>query len=443
MDGLSSKDAMSNATAFVISHESNASRVASDPSSNNIALTLTRALGRAGVKVVRVHPNLFEDSLSSRYCQAIEICPDLYQSESDLTAFLAKLGSRYPGEKVLIPASDDCSQYIARNAEALCGDYTLINPSAATMERVGDKRQQYELATEVGVPIPETYFPENDQDLVQIANRLNDFPYIIKPLEAQKWRLKQYANVSGGQKAITVNDRDELIEEYRRISANDNNLMVQEIITGKDEHLITFLGYCSTEQKPLAHCIRSKLRQSPIDFGYCTATVSCHNDIVENYSMRLLKQSNYTGIVGIEFKFEPHTNDYKLIEINTRPVNTIGISIGCGVNLPVIAYRDAIGLKQEPITDWEDGVIWLRLSQDFAAARELRLRGRLTFPEWLKSLRGKRVHAIYSLSDPVPFIRVYSRYVWRQLGKLTVGRHVRSLPYRTRRILQRVTTAIF
>ncbi len=443
MDGLCDKDAMKKTMAVVISHESDASRTAKDPSNSIIALTLTRALGRVGVKVVRVHPNLFEDSLSSRYCQAIEVSPDLYQSESDLTYFLIELGSRYPGKKVLIPASDDCSQYIARNAEALCSAYTLLNPSAAAMERVGDKRRQYELATEVGVPIPETYFPENDQELIQIADHLNDFPYIIKPLEAQKWRLSQYANVSGGQKAITVNNRDELIEEYRRISADDSNLMVQEIITGKDEHLITFLGYCSTQQKPLAHCIRSKLRQSPVDFGYCTATVSCHNDVVEKYSRRLLRQSNYTGIVGIEFKFDPHTNDYKLIEINTRPVNTTGIAIGCGVNLPVIAYRDAIGLQQEPVTDWEDGVIWLRLSSDFAAARELRLRGRLTFPEWFKSLRGKRVHAIFAVDDPVPFIRFYARYIWHQLGKLALGRRVRSFPHYTRRLLQRVTTSIF
>ena len=200
------------------------------------------------------------------------------------------------------------------------------------MERVGDKRRQYELATQVGVPIPETYFPESDENLLEIADHLHDYPYIIKPLEAQKWRLKQYANVAGGQKAITVNNRDELIAEYRRIAADDTNLMVQEIITGKDEHLITFLAYCSEVHKPLAHCILSKLRQSPVDFGYCTATVSCHDDIVEQYSKRLLRQSKYTGIVGIDYEYEPRINDYKLIEINTRPVNTTGIAAACGVD---------------------------------------------------------------------------------------------------------------
>lgn len=404
---------------------------------------LTRALGREGVKVVRVHPNHLDHSLSSRYCKRTEICPNLYDSEDNLTRFLMKLASRYTGKKVLIPASDDCSLYIARNAAALGAGYVLLNPSAETMESVKNKRRQYELAAAAGVPIPETYFPESVDHLVEIASSLSDFPYVIKPLEAQKWRLQRYANVSSGEKAITVFNREELIDEYRRICADDSNLMVQEIITGKDENLITFLAYSSTEHKPLAHCIRSKIRQSPVDFGYCTATISCHNNIVEQYAMRLLRHSDYTGIVGIEFKFDPHTNDYKLIEINTRPVNTTGISIGCGVNLPVIAFRDAIGLKQEPTTQWEDGVIWLRLTQDLGAALELRRRGQLTLPQWFRSLRGKRVHAVLAADDPMPFVQLYARYLLRQLGKLDLTHYMQSWPRRTRSWLQRVTTMIF
>lgn len=438
MDNYSDKEVMAKATAIVISHESDPSRTAKDPSSNIIALTLTRALGRAGVKVVRVHPNLFEDSLSSRYCKAVEISPDLHESESELTSFLLALGRRYPGTKVLIPASDDCSLYIARNTEALAASFTLLNPSPETMEKVGNKRRQYELAIRAGVPIPETYFPEDDQELIEIAENLDDYPYVIKPLEAQKWRLARFAGVSKRQKAITANDRDELVAEYRRISTDDTEIMIQEIIDGEDEHLITFLGYCSTEQKPLAHCIRKKLRQAPVDFGYCTATVSCHNNIVERYSQRLLEQSKYTGIVGIEFKYDPRIDDYKLIEINTRPVNTTGISLACGVNLPLISFCDALGLSMEPIADWEDGVIWLRLAQDISAARELRRRGRLTFPEWLYSLRGKRVHAMFAADDPAPCLLFYSRFVARQLGKLDLKRRIRTIPHGTRRLFRRV-----
>lgn len=434
---------MKKTTAFVISHEPDANRTAKDQATSIIALTLTRALGREGVKVVRIHPNHFDDSLYSRYSSATEICPDLYASENDLVDFLTDLGDRYPGKKVMVPASDDCSLFLARRAHELEGHFVLLNPRPATMESVKDKRRQYELALEVGVPIPETYFPESNDDLIEIAGQLSDFPYIIKPLEAQKWRLRQYANVASGNKAITVHSRAELIREYQRISADDESLMIQEIITGKDEHLITFLGYCSDSHKPLAHCIRSKLRQSPVDFGYCTATVTCHNDVVERYAKRLLNQCQYTGIVGIEFKYDPATNDYKLIEINTRPVNTLGISMACGVNLPVIAYRDVIGKKQAAVSNWEDGVIWIRLAQDLAAACELRRRGRLSIPQWFRSIRGKRVHALLALDDMRPCMKFHARYVWRQVGKLGIGSLVTRYTRWPRQWFQRVTTWMF
>lgn len=434
---------MKRTTAFVISHESDASRSGKDKAISIIALTLTRALGRAGIRVIRVHPNLYDDSLSSRYCDGIEICPDLYESEHALTEFLLQMAGRYEGENVLIPASDDCSLYLARHSQRLTRAFALMNPSAETMESLRDKRRQYELAEAAGVPIPETYFPANDMEAEEIAGRLSSYPYIIKPLEAQKWRLRHYRKVAQGQKAIVVKDAEELVAEYRRIAAHDRSIMIQEIINGRDEHLLTFLGYCSKDKKPLAHCVRSKLRQWPIDFGYCTATVSCHDETVERYSKRLLRECNYTGIVGIEFKYDPLLNDYKLIEINTRPVNTVGLAIGAGVNLPLIGLRDVTGEPQEVDGDWQDGVIWIRLLQDFSTAIELRRRGRLTWSGWLRSIRGRRVHAILASDDLKPFLQFHVSYVKRWLRKVP-GLPGRLLSTRgTRRLLSRVSSWIF
>jgi predicted ATP-grasp superfamily ATP-dependent carboligase len=434
---------MKKTTAFIISHEPDPSRTEKEKTISIIALTLTRALGRENINVVRVHPNLLDDSLSSRYCNAIEVCPNLHESEDALTAFLIELSNRYPGKKVLIPASDDCSVFLAKHADSLGETFTLLNPSASSMERLKNKRLQYELAEASGVPIPETLFPTDREELEKTAEKLGGFPYIIKPLEAQKWRLKRFAHVANGKKAITVNTREELLSEYQRIAEHDEDVMVQEVIAGDDEHLITFLGYCSDEHKPLAYCIRSKLRQNPVDFGYCTATVSCHNDEVEQYARQLLARSDYTGIVGIEFKFDGKSKQYKLIEINTRPVNTTGLSIGCGVNLPLIAYLDAIGEEQEPVTEWQDGVTWIWMSLDISAARQLRELGRLTWREWLQSIRGKRVHAIFAADDLRPCIQFYTRYVMHRIDKIMTATRIPVAIRGTLQGLERMATRIW
>jgi len=432
-----------NPTAFVISHESNPSRGQDDKAMSIIALTLTRALGREGIDVVRVHPNRLDHSLLSAFCKSVEICPDMYASSDDLTSYLIDLAGRYDGQKVLIPASDDCSNFLALHADRLGEYFTVLNPSANTMERVRDKQLQYELAESADVPIPETVFPRDIDHLQHAAENMVNFPYIIKPLVAQMWRLEQFAQVANGRKAITVNSKDELLGEYRRIAEHDPNVMIQEVISGDDEHLVTFLGYCSDEHKPLAYCIRSKLRQNPVDFGYCSATVTCHNDEVEQYSKQLLVSSDYTGIVGIEFKFDSRTGLYKLIEINTRPVNTMGVSIGCGVNLPLIAYRDAIGEVQDPVTDWQDGVMWVWMEMDYSAARQLRKLGRLTYLQWLRSIRGKRVHAIFAVDDLRPCINYYGGFAGEQVGKVLAATRIPQLVRKTARGLGRMTTRIW
>jgi len=423
-----------------MSHESDSTRTAKDCSTSIIALTLTRALGRAGVNVVRIHPNQLDHSLRSRYSAGTEFCPDMYESDADLVSFLMGLDKKYAGVKVLIPASDDCSLFLARNEKTLEHKFTLLNPSAETMESVKDKRRQYQLANQVNVPIPETYFPRSVQEIREISAGLNRYPYIIKPLEAQKWRLRQYASIANGKKAIVVQNQAQLVSEFSRIAATDAELMVQEIVPGLDENLITFLGYCSANEKPLAYCVRKKLRQAPVDFGYCTATISCQNDDVVTYAKKLLRESEYVGIVGVEFKFDERDMQYKLIEINTRPVNTTGLSVGCGVNLPYIAFRDAIGDCPNPVKNWSDDVVWVHLAEDVAAALELRRRGRLSIGAWLRTLQGKRVHAVFARDDLKPVFAFYVGYIKRKFRRLIHGRHDDGP---SRNWLQKATSRLF
>jgi D-aspartate ligase len=409
---------MSSATAFVMTHEPDIDRSRRNIAHSMIALAITRSLGRRGVNVVRLHPNELDTSLYSKYVSSVEICPNQYSSEDDLVAYLVSLGERYPGRRVLIPASDDCSLFIADHCEELSEHYELLNPNRESMEKMRNKFQQYELAKSVDIPIPETYFPKSLEEVRAFAPGLTNFPYIIKPLVAQIWRRAEYADVAQNKKAFTVNSPDQLIEEYTRISAMDKQLMIQEVISGSDTNLYTVIGHCDRSGELSAYCIRSKLRQYPVDYGYCTSTVSCHNNIVEDQAKRLAAAANSFGILGIEFKYDQKTDLYKLIEINTRPVNTTAISIGCGVDLPYIAYCDAVDIPAPEFKGWQDGIVWIRLKEDFVAARELRKAGKLTYRQWIKSISGKRIHATFAADDLKPFFLYYRNYLSNKFASL-------------------------
>jgi predicted ATP-grasp superfamily ATP-dependent carboligase len=175
--------------------------------------------------------------------------------------------------------------------------------------------------------------------------------------------------------------------------------MVQEMIGGRDERLVTFLGYFTESHEPDSFFIRKKMRQCPIDFGYCTMTESCHNPTVLTQSVALLKEMKYHGVAGVEWKLDPATETYKLIEINARPVNTTGCAMASGVDLPAIAYFSKIGAPLPSVTDWQDGQRWAWLSMDFWAAKELKAEGKLSFGEWLRSVKGIKADAIFAWDD--------------------------------------------
>lgn len=392
-------------TAFVLTHESDPGRT--DHSMSIIALALSRSLGRQGVPVVRIHPNRLDLSLRSKYCRQVEISPDFYQSEEDLLAFLLDMKARYPGTGVLIPASDDCAYFVAKYHAALSAAFAVAAPAWPVMQRLLDKRFQYEQAQRLGIPIPETYFPAAIEDVKRLAGQLGNYPYVIKPLTAHTWRLASMKSVAQGKKGFAVTTPEALISQYEAIAQGDKAVMIQEVIGGEDERLFTFLSYFNEQSMPLGYCIRKKVRQLPVDFGYCTLTVSCFDEAIQSQSLRLLASLGYHGISGVEWKLDPRTGEYKLIEINARAVNTIALASACGVDLPYLAFRDKMGAALSPVTRWQAGIKWINFERDMWAARKLYQLGKLSCLAWLKSISGKKVHAVFAADDPAPFIETF------------------------------------
>jgi D-aspartate ligase len=339
----------------------------------------------------------------------------MYESEDALVEFLLELAKDYPGNRVLIPASDDCAHFLGKNRDRLQQAYELCVAEPSVMENLVNKKFQYDCAQRLGVPIPETYFPTSREELAGIAERIGNYPYIIKPLVAHLWRLASMKDVSQGRKAVLVRNAEELREAYEALGDHNEDIMVQEVISGRDEELFTFLGYFSRQSVPVAYCVRRKVRQLPVDFGYCTMTTSCHSQEVVDHSIRLLQGMGFSGICGVEYKYDAASGEYKLIEINPRPVNTIALAPASGVDIPWIAFQDLLGHEVAPVTEWADGVTWVRLYPDLLALKQLRATGRASYRQWLGSLfSGRTIDAALSMDDMRPGMQYYGDILKRR-----------------------------
>ena len=309
-----------------------------------------------------------------------------------------------PALLCLVPASDDCAYFLSKYRVELSSAYEVVTPKWEVMETLIDKRRQYEKAQSLGIPIPKTYFPDDIEAVRELAANLKNYPYVIKPLVAHSWRRAAMKSASQGKKGFSVANPQELISRYQHIARSDKQVMSQEVIGGSDERLFTFMSYFDTQSRPIAYCIRKKVRQLPIDFGYCTMTVSCHDKVVKEQSIRLLRGLGYHGLAGVEWKLDPNSGIYKLIEVNARAVNTTAIAPACGVDLPYIAWLDRIDGRAPRVTEWQDGIKWLDWEQDLWAARELHRAGKLGLRQWWRSMGGPKIDAVYAADDIRPFV---------------------------------------
>ena len=64
---------------------------------------------------------------------------------------------------------------------------------------------------------------------------------------------------------------------------------------------------------------------------------------VVDAGLRFLRGLGFHGISQVEFKRDPRDGRFKLMEINPRLWQWHGLAAACGVDLPLIAYRDLTG----------------------------------------------------------------------------------------------------
>jgi predicted ATP-grasp superfamily ATP-dependent carboligase len=150
---------------------------------------------------------------------------------------------------------------------------------------------------------------------------------------------------------------------------------------------------------------------------------SCAEPAVVRQSVRLLQGLAFNGIVGVEWKRDPESGRQLLLEVNARATNTSALPPACGVDLPWIAFCDAIGRRLAPVTRWKTGVKWLWLSKDIWAARALGM----SALAWLRSLRGQKAYAVYAADYLRPFLLEYRLFAGARISR-ALRRLARLLP---------------
>jgi D-aspartate ligase len=358
-------------------------------------LGIARSLGRRGIPVCIID-HQHSVSQFSKYVTRVVRVKDLRDEHKTVESVMG-VGLRY-GLKgwVLFPTRDETVAAFSRHRDRLAEFFRVTTPCWDTVRWAWDKKQTYDLAAQLGIPVPRTYNPRTEGELAELYSRL---PLAIKPA------VKENFFYATGAKAWRAETPDQLINLFRKAirQIRPEEILIQEIIPGDGQRQYS---YCAFFRDGEAHStlIARRMRQHPREFGRAATYVeTVELPAIVELSERFLRAIDYYGLVEVEFKQDPRDGLFKLLDVNARTWGFHSIGGPAGVDFPYLLYADQVG-KPVDRSDAKAGVGWLRAIADLPTAALDLWDGEIDLRSYWRSLKHTRTESVFCLQDPLPSI---------------------------------------
>lgn len=361
-------------------------------------LAVTRSLGRQGVPVVGLDDERGGLGQSSRYLAGLGLVPGPTDDEA-LADHLLQLGPSFADRPVLIPTNDDWVLALAKHRDRLEEHYRYPFAPYDVVRRALGKTDLYRACEQLGVAIPRTWYLDG-QAPEQVAAAV-PYPCVLKPDDSRGFYNAFRAKV------FVVQDATDFVSRCAEAASAGLTVVAQEWVDTEPGGFWSVASYLSPDGTPRGVFTGRKLEQWPPDFGTsCLADAQWDPDIAAA-GVTVLQALGYHGISEIEFVQDARTGRQLLLDVNTRAWKWIGLPIAAGVDLPLLAYRDAVG-RPESSGSQRDGVRWTFL-RDYLPLVQARAatvpEAQVTKDEWTALLAGRPgglVDAVHDPDDPEP-----------------------------------------
>ncbi len=361
-------------------------------------LGLLRSLGRHGIPLCLIDDRRCIGQYS-KYCSNFRRIPDTHD-ETQVMACLREIAPTCNGW-MLLPTSDAHVGIIALNRSELEKYYRISTVHLEGLKYFYNKKMTYQLAEELGVPYPTTYYPRNLEDLNDLKTSVS-YPLILKPAIRHKFHEKTHAQI------LLIHNPQELVSSYQMACQiiPPEEILLQKLVS-RDVRDIIEVGIFHKDGQIVASTFMKKFRQIPLDGGTGTAyeTVTPDPDLL-NRCQKILSYTRYYGICNMEF-IRDDDGEYKLIDINPRTFKWHYLIDLAGINLPLLMYRDMNGMPLPTLPGPGSNGTTLKYFDEypdlFAMLISL-IRRKTTLREIRESYRGDRRFAVASWEDPLPFV---------------------------------------
>ncbi|MBV9084374.1 MAG: ATP-grasp domain-containing protein [Acidobacteriaceae bacterium] len=287
---------------------------------------MIRSLGRAGLDVHTAWCPLNSASLESRYIKTIHSIPYYRPDEVTWIDAFNELVCRFDFD--LVVPCDDASLLplqMHKGQLARPGSIYLLSDEAHWM--TSDKQRTYEVAQELGIPLPRQLVVATPAELAAAVHEFG-LPILAKPPRSAESRDPQ------ARRSVKRVRRPEDLELIASAIPQET-FLVQEFFRGIGVGVETL---CRNGEVLVA--FQHERVHEPLLGGGSTyrRSVPLNPELLEA-TCKLMKAVSYTGVCMVEFRYNPESRRWVLIETNGRFWGSLPLAIASGVDFPRYLYE--------------------------------------------------------------------------------------------------------
>lgn len=222
---------------------------------------------------------------------------------------LLALAPTFAGIKpVLLLTEEKTVLHVSAARDALAPFYQFLFCPHPQLVALQSKEGFAEAAQQAGSPVPQGVVLHSSADLAAIETL--QYPCVFKPLEQNEAYSRKF------KKAYKVQSAAEVATLYQQIEPVLSEMIVQEWLEGPDSAIYFCLAFYDQHSKLVQSFTGRKLRSWPLQVGGTAACTSAPEAAAELEALtkQFVSAIGYTGLIGMEFKFDANRGGYYMIE---------------------------------------------------------------------------------------------------------------------------------
>ena len=260
----------------------------------------------------------------SRYCRQAWQYPSPLKGIAEFIESLRRFVAEQAVDMIL-PMTDATTWPLAKHREELENRTRLALPTMQWIELTADKHRTARLASQLGIPIPETVLVKRADDLTVCAEW--NFPIVVKDRCSVRWIDNRGLHGSVSYAFSQEELRDKVLDRVNQAG----DVLIQRFIPGTG---IGFSSLAADGHLYLPFQWQRIREKDPRGSGSSARKSVPLSDTLFCYANKLLQAGSWDGISMLEFK-RSREGEFVLMEINGRPWGSIPLAIASGIDYPV------------------------------------------------------------------------------------------------------------